>query len=442
MGPESTWGHGVNDVNRRAILGLALLAACLAGCSDGGPVARIFGAGGPIRVGLLHSKTGPFAISEASLIDAEVMAIEEINRSGGLLGKNVEAVVADGRSDPSVFAREAERLIADEKVAVLIGCYASSCRRSLLPVLSREKHLLIYPAAYEGMESSANVIYVGAAPNQQIIPTVSWCAGTLKARRFALIGSESDWARAVNTIVKDQLAATGAEIACEIYVGERPSAESLAGAVKRLVESRPDVILNTVEGDANLAFYRAIRAAGVARVETPVLNFTMAEDEARRFPRGALAGDYAVGNYFQTIDRPENTEFVRKFKARFGESRVTSDAIVTAYNGVMFWAQAVRDADSAEPHAVRAALARASLDAPEGVISIDRENFHTWRPFFVGKFREDGLIDIVSTVSKPIQPSPFPFSRSREQWESYRASLDLRRAGPGGAGPPAPAVGP
>ena len=376
----------------------------------------------PIRVGLLHSMTGPMAISESSMVEAEVLAIEELNAAGGLLGRRVEWVKADGKSDPETFAREAERLIRDEKVCAIFGCWTSACRKSVKGVVERTDHLLIYPVAYEGLEQSPNIVYTGAAPNQQIIPTVKWAIDVLKAKTFFLVGTDSVWPHSVNAIVKDQLTALGGTVAGEEYVGD--DGNRVDAVVAKAVKAGPDLILSTLEGETNLPFYKALRGGGVDNAsKIPALSYSVTEEELRQLPVTRMVNDYAVCNYFQAIDRPENVDFVRRFKARFGQDRVTSDTIATAYSSVGFWAQAVREAETDEVGTVREFLLQQSLDAPEGVISIDRDTQHTWRPFFVGRVRGDGQIEILLTVSKPIRPVPFPFSRTRREWETFLESL-------------------
>lgn len=394
----------------------------------------------PIRVGILHSLTGTLALTELSMRDGEVLALEQLNASGGLLGRKLEWVVADGRSEPETFAREARRLIEDEKVGVIFGCWSSANRKSVKPVVERAEHLLIYPAAYEGLEQSPNIIYTGAAPNQQIIPTVKWSFDVLQAKRYFLIGSDSVWPRAANTIIKDQLKALGATLAGEEYFS--PGTTNVAGAGKKIVAAAPDVILSTVEGDTNLPFYKEIREAGIIPSKIPVITFSLAEDEFRSLSSAQLAGDYAVCNYFQAIDRPVNRQFVSDFKARYrpvdGKDRVTSDAIATAYTSVKLWAQAVREAEIADPKPLQNHILGQSQNAPEGIVTIDRETRHTWRPFFAGRIRSDGQVDIVWTVDKPIRPVPFPFSRPRHDWETFLQELQSSWNVKWEAPPPAP----
>jgi urea transport system substrate-binding protein len=203
----------------------------------------------PIRVGILHSKTGAMQISEQSMIDAEEMALTEINQSGGLLGRQVEWVVADGRSDWPTFAREAEKLINKEKVSVIFGCWTSASRKSVKPVVENNSHLLIYPMAYEGLEQSPNIVYTGAAPNQQVIPAVSWCYESLKARKFFLVGSDYVWPHCVNEIIKDQLKALGARCVGETYI--LFGSDEVGDSVEAIKKANPDVIISTVVGDSN-----------------------------------------------------------------------------------------------------------------------------------------------------------------------------------------------
>jgi len=403
----------------------------------------------PIVVGLLHSQTGPMAISERSMIDAEVLALEEINAAGGLLGRRVRWVVADGGSDGPTFARQAEALIRDHGVSVIFGCWTSASRKSVLPVVEKADHLLVYPMAYEGMEQSPNVVYTGAAPNQQITPAVQWCHDTLDARRFFLVGSDYIWPHCVNAIATDQIRGFGAEVVGETYVPF--GSLDLDEVVRRIVAAKPDVILSAVVGDSAAALARALRAADVRPERTPLVTFSMAEDELRGSVAEDMAGHYAAWCYFQSLDREKNRGFVRRFKARYGGDRVTSDVIATAYSSVQFWAQAVREAGTDQVRQVRNALRHQSLDAAEGIIAIDPETRHAWRPVFIGRIRPDGQFDIVWPTSgadraAAVRPVPFPLSRSRSEWERFVADLQqswggrwvnpARNAGqPSGGGP-------
>jgi len=390
----------------------------------------------PIVVGILHSQTGPMAVSERSMIDAEVLALEEINASGGLLGRPVRWVIADGASDWPTFAREAERLIADDRASVLFGCWTSASRKSVLPVIEAADHLLVYPMAYEGLETSPQVIYTGAAPNQQITPAVQWCHATLEARRFFLIGSDYIWPHCVNAIISDQLAGLGAEKVGEAYVPF--GSTDVARFVEQIRDTRPDVVLCSVVGDSVLAFFNALNAAGIDPEEIPVVTFALAEDELRSIDHADLVGHYAAWNYFQAIDREENRQFVTAFKNRYGQDRVTSDVISAAYNSVMLWANAVREIGTTDVLQVRNAIRRQSLNAPEGIIAVDPETQHTWRPVYLARIRSDGQFDIVWSSKVAVRPVPYPITRSRAAWTAFVDDLRQRW---GGWANPQPATG-
>jgi urea transport system substrate-binding protein len=384
----------------------------------------------PIRVGILHSEHGPMAISEKSMIDAELLALEEINKSG-YLGREVKWVVADGQSDWPTFARQAQRLIEEEKVSVIFGCWTSASRKSVKPVVEQQQHLLVYPMAYEGLEQSPNIIYTGAAPNQQVIPALSWCYEHLKARKFYLVGSDYIWPHCVNEIAKDQLKALGAECAGESYILFGSS--DVGTAVAAISKAKPDVIISTVVGDSNRPFYQTLLAAGVRAEQTPVVSFSIAEDELRKLPLSTMVGDYAAWDYFQSIPGTENKKFVERFQRKYGPSRVTSDVIEAAYNSVWLWAHAVSEAGTENIPDVTRAIRRQSLNAPEGIVTVDEETQHTWRPVYVGRIRQDGQFDIVWSSGKPIRPIPYPRSRSRAEWDSFLENLN--RAWGGWANP-------
>ena len=370
----------------------------------------------PIKVGILHSMTGAMAISEKSMVDGELLAIDEINAHGGLLGRRVEPVIADGKSDWPPFAKEANCLITQEQVCPIFGCWTSASRKNVKPVVEHYNHLLVYPMAYEGLEESPNIIYTGAAPNQQVIPAVKWSYDTL-GKKFFLVGSDYVWPHTINAIIKDELTALGAQLVGEKYIFFGSS--NVQRAVAAIVKAKPDVILSSVVGDSNIAFYKALVKAGITPEKIPVVSMSIGEDELRKLPAKEMAGNYCAWGYFQSIQRPENAAFVKAFKAHYGQDRVTSDVIETAYFSVMLWAQAVQDCGSTDVHEIRNAMLGQSYDAPEGVVSIDRETQHTWRSFSIGKIRADGQFDIVWTSEKPIRPVPYPISRSKAEWEAF-----------------------
>ena len=387
----------------------------------------------PIVVGILHSETGPMAVSERSMIDAEVLILEQINANGGLLGRPVRWVIADGASDWPTFASEADRLINDEQAEVIFGCWTSASRKSVLPVIEAADHLLVYPMAYEGLETSPQVIYTGASPNQQITPAVQWCHATLEARRFFLIGSDYIWPHCVNAIISDQLAGLGAEKVGEAYIPF--GSTDVDQFVSQIRDAKPDVVLCSVVGDSVLAFFDALKDAGIDPEEIPVVTFALAEDELRSIDHADLVGHYAAWNYFQSIDRPENRQFVAGFKARYGQDRVTSDVIAAASNSVRLWANAVRESGTTDVRQVRNAMRRQSLDAPEGIIAVDPETQHTWRPVYIARVLANGQFDIVWSSKIAVRPVPYPITRSRSAWAVFVEDLHRRWGGWANTGP-------
>ena len=407
----------------RFIVGCGLVFALIAWFGAG----QFFLVPKPILVGVLHSQTGPIAVSEQAMIEAEQLAFEEINAAGGLLGRPIQWIIADGASDWPTFAREAERLISDEGVTVLFGCWTSASRKSVLPVLERSDHLLIYPMAYEGLEACPNVIYTGAAPNQQITPAVQWCQSALNARRFFLLGSDYIWPHCVNAIISDQLMGLGVEKVAEQYVPF--GSTNLKAYVQEIVDTQPDVILCSVVGDSAIAFFRELREAGISPDDIPVITFALAEDELRSTNHADMVGHYAAWNYFQSIDSEENKRFVSAFKERYGADRVTSDVIAAAYNSVYLWANAVRESGNTDVQQVRNALRQQSLNAPEGIIAVDPSTQHTWRPVYIGKIQADKQFEIVWTSNGSVRPVPYPITRSKRDWTAFVNDLQRRWGG-------------
>ena len=405
------------------LLGLLCCGAVLAWA-----VPYLVGRNAPIRIGLLHSETGPLKISEKAMIEAEILAVEEINQRGGLLGgREVVYVKADGKSDWPTFAREAARLIRVEKVSAIFGCFTSASRKSVKPVVEAANHLLVYPNAYEGLEDSPNIIYTGAAPNQHIIPAVKWSFDRLKARRYFLAGSDHIWPRGVNATVKDYLNALGALVVGEEYL--LLGSMNVDALIARIKETNPDVILSTVTGDTNLPFYTKLAAAGLGPERIPVVAFGIGEEELRTFPVKDMAGDYAAWNYFQSLDLPANRAFVAKFKAKYGADRVVSDSIAMAYNSVRLWAQAVEEGQTDDVATVRRLIAHQSFIAPGGIVSIDPKTRHTWRRVYIGRIRRDGQFNIVWTSGTAVRPIPYPKTRTRREWEVFLQDLFERWGG-------------
>ncbi len=393
-----------------------------------GPTATPRPTGGrPIRVGVLHSLTGTMAISEKPVVDATLLAIDELNERGGLLGRRVEAVVEDGASDGPTFARLAEKLITRDEVCTVFGCWTSVSRKMVKPVVEARDHLLFYPVQYEGLELSPNIVYLGAAPNQQIIPAVRWCCAFLNKRRLFLVGSDYVFPRCANAVIRDQAAGLGAEVVGEAYV--LLGSQEVTEVVKAIVAARPDVILNTLNGDSNVAFFRALRGAGITPERVPTISFSIAEEELGSLGVRDVAGDYAAWSYFMTVDRPENREFVRRFQARYGRHRVVTDPMEAAYCGVRLWAQAVQKAGTDDVRAIRAAIKGQRFDAPEGPIQVDSATQHAAKVSRIGRIVASGRFEEVYSSVRPVPPQPNPDSRTRDAWDDFLADLNRRWGG-------------
>lgn len=381
---------------------------------------RVEQAAQPIRVGILHALSGTMAISESAVADATLMAIAEINQAGGLLGRQIEPVMVDSQSDWAYSAEQARRLIEEEGVDVIFGCWTSACRRTVKPVFEALDHLLVYPVQYEGLEQSPNILYTGAAPNQQITPAVKWAVENVGSR-FYLVGSDYVFPRAANAIIRDQVNSLRGQIVGEDYL--LLGSTDVDAIVERISQAQPDVILNTINGDSNIAFFAALRAAGIAPGDIPTLSFSIAESELPALNIENVVGDYVAWNYFQSLESEANRRFVADFKARYGADRMISNPIEAAYFGVYLWAQAVRDASTPIVSTVRLALRDQSLRAPSGIVSVDPQTNHIWKPVHIGQIRADGQFDIVWTSTNPIRPVPYPLYRTETEWALFLDDL-------------------
>ncbi|OPX42739.1 aliphatic amidase expression-regulating protein [Ruminiclostridium hungatei] len=394
-------------------LGLSIsiaLSALLGGCGSsstsgsGDSSSAQQAAGDTIKVGILHSLSGTMAISEVSVKDAEMMAIEEINASGGVLGKKIEPVIEDGASDWPKFAEKAKKLLQNDKVATVFGCWTSASRKAVLPVFEENNGLLWYPVQYEGMESSPNIFYSGAAPNQQIVPAVEWLLQN-KGKKFFLLGSDYVFPRTANKIIKAQLAAQGGELIAEEYTPLGHTDYSTI--VNKIKAAKPDVVFNTLNGDSNVAFFKELKASGITAKDLTTCSVSVAEEEIRGIGADNMVGHLVSWNYYQTTDTPENKTFVEKYKAKYGADRVTDDPIEAAYINVYLWAEAVKKAGSTEVAKVKEAAKGLEFKAPEGTVKIEGENQHIWKPVRIGEVQPDGLIKEIWSTAESVKPDPY-----------------------------------
>ena len=382
----------------------------------------------PIRIGILHTldETTTMALSERPIVDAYLLAIDEINAHGGVLGRRIEPVIRDGKSEPQVFHREAVALIDDEHVCTIFGCWTSAAQRTVRAVVKERNHLLIYPVEAEGLIETDNVVYTGAVPNQQVIPAVTWLYNQGK-RKFFLIGSDYIFPRCANAVAKDQMQALGAHVAGERYIrlgGDQTALiDEIVAEIKRL---QPDAILNTINGDKNQVFFRALRRAGITPDKIPTMSTSIAEHELQSMNAREMAGDFATWNYFESVNTPRNNAFVGAFRERYGSDRVTDDPIEAGYFGVYLWKQAVEEAGSDAAPDILKAMRRQSMNAPEGVVYVDPENLHTWKTVRVGRILPNGQFKIEWSSEKPIRPVPYPVYRRREEWDAFRDQLFKR----------------
>jgi len=385
-----------------------------------------------IRVGILHSQSGTMAASEQPVINATLLAIEQINAAGGLLGKKLQPVVADGKSDEDVFANEAGRLITEEHVDVIFGCWTSASRKAVKPVVEALNHLLFYPVQYEGMEQSEHIVYLGATPSQQIIPAISWAIQHL-GKRFYLIGSDYVFPRVANWLINKQLKIMRAEQVGESYV--RIGATDFAPVIADIKRQHPDVIINTINGDSNKAFFHALKIAGIS---AKALSFSLDATVVQAIPVEEIAGHYAAWNYVHSLDNPQNKAFTAAYQKRFGQQPI-SDPMEAAWVGMHLWANAVKHANSSDPNVIRSTVLHQSLIAPEGIVSIDQSNRHMWKTARIVRINSERRFDVVWSSEHAHKPFPYPIfvekkkanqllDRLYEQWGNQWARPNTQPA--------------
>ena len=392
----------------------ALLAIALAAGSSLAQAAET------IKVGVLHSLSGTMAISETSLKDVALMTIEEINASGGVMGKQLEPVVVDPASDWPLFAEKARELLTRDKVDVVFGCWTSVSRKSVLPVFEELNGLLFYPVQYEGQEQSKNVFYTGAAPNQQAIPAVEYLMSEDGggAKRWVLLGTDYVYPRTTNKILRAFLKSKGVAEA-DIWETYTPFGHSdyqtIVAKVKEFSAGKPTAVVSTINGDSNVAFYKELGNQGIKAEDIPVVAFSVGEEELRGIDTKPLVGHLAAWNYFMSIKSPENKSFIDKWKAYVkkarlpgGDSRVTNDPMEATYIGMHMWKQAVEKAGTTEVDAVRKAMAGQTFKAPSGfTVKMDEKNHHLHKPVFIGEVQSDGQFQIVWKTKGPIRAEPW-----------------------------------
>lgn len=352
-----------------------------------------------IKIGILHSTSGPFAVSEGPLIDALLLGIEEINRSGGLLGKKLVPIIADGMSDPAIFEQQAEILIAHDHVDVLFGCWGAECRNKVQPLVEKYNQLLFYSIQYEGTSPSNNIVYVGAAPNQQVIPGISYCFNNF-GKRFFMIGADDIYSQSTHNIIQTYLDRVGGKIIGSAFI--RDTQTEFSNVIELIKKNNPDVIINTLIGEHNRSLFKELSKAGITPDQQPIISFCIGEAEIDEIGIPYCAGSYAASSYFSTLPSEENQLFLSKIHQKYGKNKRVGEPEACSYASLYLWAQAVREAGSIATKEVRAALYNQNFDAPEGVIFIDSHTLTSWKQVRIGKISQEGEFILLWDSQKPI----------------------------------------
>lgn len=390
---------------RSRLLLLATTAGALAltACSGGGGNASA-PSGDSVSVGVLQSLTGTMAISEITVKNAEMLAIEEINAAGGVMGKKINALVEDGASDPSTFAQKASKLIESDGVSTVFGGWTSASRKAMLPVFERTKNLLWYPVQFEGNECSPNIMYSGAQPNQQALPALEW-AVKQGYKSYFLVGSDYVYPRTANLILKKHIEKDGMKVLGEAYVPL--GGTDFSGVIAKIAQAKPAIIINTLNGDSNVAFFKQLQAAGISTKTMPVMSFSIGEQEAKAMGAALVEGSFAAWNYFQSLPGDANAKFIAAYQAKFGKDAAITDPMVHGYLDVYAWKAAVEKAKSFDPDAVRKAAATlGGFDTPMGKVSFAANQSLTQKAY-IGKLKGDGQFEIIADSGKDLAPEPY-----------------------------------
>ncbi len=421
----------MNMSRRSAVQSLSAVALGVAGLA----FSTMAQAADTIKVGVLHSLSGTMAISETVLKDTVLMAIDEINAKGGLLGKKLEPVVVDPASNWPLFAEKAKQLLTQDKVSVVFGCWTSVSRKSVLPVFKENNGLLFYPVQYEGEELEKNVFYTGAAPNQQAIPAVEYLMSKDggSAKRFVLLGTDYVYPRTTNKILRAFLKSKGvadADIMEDYTPFGHSDYQTIIAKIKKFAsEGKKTAVVSTINGDSNVPFYKELGNAGLKATDVPVVAFSVGEEELRGVDTKPLIGHLASWNYFMSLKNPENDKFVKMYrdwakKAKLpnADKVVTNDPMEATYIGIHMWKQAVEKAKSTDTDKVIAAMAGQTFKAPSGIVSkMDEKNHHLHKSVFIGEVKADGQFNVVWKTPGPVKAQP---------WSPFIAGNDKKKDEP------------
>ncbi|HSG59917.1 MAG TPA: transporter substrate-binding protein [Pseudomonadales bacterium] len=371
-----------------------------------------------IKVGVLHSLTGTMAESEKPVAMATMMAIDEINRDGGLLGRQIEPILYDGQSDDKQFFRLAKTLIQEDNASTVFGCWTSSCRKTIKPLFEGSGRLLVYPVQFEGVEASPNILYTGSTAAQQVMPALAWGLKNI-GPRVMLVGSDYVFPRIANVIASNQVTMLGGEVVDEVYflLGD----ERLQGLLARVQAAKPDFIFSTLNGSSNREFYRLLASSNE---QTAVIATSISESDLNirhiNFPV------YVANSYFQSLPRVENRDFITRFKAFAGENMIVSAAVEAAYTGVYLWAHAVRLSNSFHTNDVIHNLTSLSVDGPADRLVVAIDTNHVWRKFYLAKLDNLAGFSVIYTDLEYIPPTPYPVFFSKRKWHQYLDDLYIQ----------------
>lgn len=359
--------------------------------------------GDAVKLGFLNSTSGPMAISEQTVRDSLMLAAEEINTAGGIMGKQIEFIEEDGQSEPTIFAEKINKLLTEDEVAAVFGGWTSASRKAMLPVVEGANGLLFYPVQYEGLEASKNIYYTGATTNQQIIPAMDFLASK-GVKTLFLAGSDYVFPRTANKIIKQYAKELGIEIVGEEYVPL--DSDDWTTQVAKIAEAKPDFVFNTINGSSNVGFIKAYDEAGLGADNSPIISVSIAEEEAPAMGVD-LTGQYAAWNYFQSVESPTNATFIEAFQAKYGADRPTSDPMEAAYTSLYLYKNMVEKAESFCVDAVNAASDGVTFESPEGTVTVNGENHHIAKTGLIGQINAENQFDIVWSSEGPIEPDPF-----------------------------------
>jgi len=428
-----------NSLTRRQLGGFGVAAVTVGalGAALGaapGTIAEARAAGadeaaGPIKVGILHSLSGTMAISETTLKDVMLLLIEEQNRKGGLLGRKLEAVVVDPASNWPLFAEKARQLLSQDKCAAVFGCWTSVSRKSVLPVFEELNGILFYPVQYEGQECSRNIFYTGAAPNQQAIPAVDYLMGEEKVKRWVLAGTDYVYPRTTNQILQAYLKSKGVAPS-DLMINYTPFGHSdwqnIVAQIKQFGSAgKKTAVVSTINGDANVPFYKELGNQGLRATDIPVVAFSVGEEELAGVDTKPLVGHLAAWNYFMSVDSPDNKAFIEKWQ-RFTKNpkRVSNDPMEAHYIGFNMWVKAVEKAGTTDPDRVIDAAIGVSVPNLSGGFSALMPNHHITKPVLIGEIQDDGQFNVVSQTPGLVAAEWSPYvAETKDLIGDWRAPL-------------------